>query len=232
MTERLSKVVSDALLARIAGGEFGPGDRLPTEHLLMEQYNVGRNTVREAMQGLRALGLVEIRPRLGARVLDSGGEAMLATSAIATVLHDRTIDELYDVRLILEPAAADRAARNRTDADLAAMQRALTHYRVAYETGTTAFEADLEFHQAVARASGNSVLAQVLSPVGDLLAKSRRATATIPEAVERAMHEHQAIADAIEAKAAARARRAMATHIESAIWALHLLNERHAAEQG
>jgi GntR family transcriptional repressor for pyruvate dehydrogenase complex len=232
MTERLSKLVSDDLLARIARREFQPGDRLPTEQLLMREYQVGRNTVREAVQGLRALGLVEIRPRLGARVLDHDGEATLATSAISAVLHDRTIEELYEVRLLLEPAAAAKAAANRSPEDLEAMRRALTHFRLDHELGTNAFEADIAFHHAVARASGNSVLARVLSPMSDLLANARRATGTLPEAVERAVHEHAEIAEAIEARQVARARRAMKTHIESAIWAIGLLERRHGQRAG
>ena len=230
MTERLSKSVSDDLLARVAKGEFGPGDQLPTEQDLMAEYSVGRNTVREAMQALRALGIVEIRPRLGARVLQSAGENVLATSAISRLLRDGTVDELYDVRLILEPEAAARAATHRDEDDLMAIKRALTHFRVAYEMGENVFEADIEFHNAVARASGNSMLARILSPMGDVLAEARRATGTVPAAVELALHEHEAIAEAIEARASGRARKAMSTHIKSGIWAIGVLKERDPAE--
>lgn len=229
MTERLSKSVSDELLGRIVRGEFGAGDQLPTEQQLMTEYGVGRNTVREAMQGLRALGLVEIRPRLGARVIEGRGETTLAISAVSALLRNGTIDELYDVRLILEPAAAAKAAANRTDADLAAIRAANSLFRVGCERGVNVFEADIEFHQAIAKASGNSVLAQILAPVSDLLAQVRRATATMPEAVERALHEHEAIADAIESNSIEGARTAMTTHIESAIWAIGLLKERTSA---
>jgi GntR family transcriptional repressor for pyruvate dehydrogenase complex len=220
MAERLSEQVSDDLLARLSRGEFEPGDYLPSEQALGAYYGVGRNTVREAMHGLRTLGLVEIRPRLGAKVLDHRAESALASSAVSLLLRDQTVHDLYDVRLILEPAAAARAAENRTSADVDALRRAITHFRVAYETGGPVWEGDLEFHQAVVEASGNSVLPRLLSPVSDLLASSRQATGTIPAAVERALHEHEEIAAAIEAGSPRRARRAMKTHIESAIWAL------------
>lgn len=220
MVERLSKSVADDLLARVARGEFKPGDRLPSEQALMEAYGVGRNTVREAMHGLRTIGIVEIRPRLGAKVLDVRAENVLANSAVAALLHDRTIYELYDVRLILEPAAAARAATRRTDADIEAIRLALARYRAAHELGANVGNADIEFHQAIAEASGNSVLARILAPMADLLANARKATGAIPEAADRALNEHQAIADAIEARSSTRARAAMKTHIQSAIWAL------------
>ncbi|MER6943079.1 FadR/GntR family transcriptional regulator [Nonomuraea sp. NPDC000554] len=229
MAERLSKSVADDLLARIAGGEFRPGDTLPSELALTVAYGVGRNTVREAMQSLRALGLVEIRPRLGARVLASRAENALASSAISALLRDQTVHELYEVRLILEPAAAAKAAVNRTDEDLRAIKQALGRFRVAYELGAPSWKEDIEFHQAVAEASGNSVLSRLLAPMADLLSNARQATSAIPAAAERALHEHEAIAVAIEARSGRQARTAMATHVRSAIWALGLLEEADSA---
>src|SRR3954452_15320072 len=107
MAERLSKSVADDLIALITRGEYKAGDRFPSEQELMSAYGVGRNTVREAMQSLRTLGLVEIRPRLGARILAAGAKTALASSAASALLRRETVKELYEVRLILEPAAAE-----------------------------------------------------------------------------------------------------------------------------
>lgn len=225
MADRLSQTVADDLLAAITRGEYRAGDRLPSEQQLMARYRVGRNTVREAMQSLRTLGLVDIRPRLGARVLGQAAPNTLANSAVSMLIGDQTVTELYEVRLILEPAAAAIAAKHRSDDDLLAMRRARTHYRVAYEMGTSVWEADIEFHQAIAEASGNAVLAKVLAPVSDLLNNARRATGTLHAAVEIALGQHDEIAEAIEARAATRARRAMTRHIESGIWAVNQLKD-------
>jgi GntR family transcriptional regulator, transcriptional repressor for pyruvate dehydrogenase complex len=225
MPERLSKSVSDDLLARITRGEYKAGDRLPSEQELMGAYGVGRNTVREAMQSLRTLGLVEIRPRLGAKVLDSGAQNAFASSAVSALLREETVKELYDVRLILEPAAAAKAAVNRTEDDLVAIRRARTHFHLAYEMQAPVWEADIEFHQAIAAASGNSVLARILAPMSDLLRNARRATGTIPAAVELALHQHDEIAIAIEDGSSKRAKRAMTAHMQSAIWAISHVGE-------
>jgi GntR family transcriptional repressor for pyruvate dehydrogenase complex len=217
--------VSDDLLARIARGEYKAGDRMPSEKLLMAEYRVGRNTVREAMNSLRTLGMVEIRPRLGATVLHTPEENALANSARSALLHEQAMNELYEVRLIVEPAAAEMAAINRTDEDLFALRRALTHYRVAYEMSTPVWEADIEFHEAIMTASGNAVLARVLAPVSDLIIHARKATAEILGVVELGLREHDEIAAAIEARASKRARRAMTAHIESATRAISQLDE-------
>jgi GntR family transcriptional repressor for pyruvate dehydrogenase complex len=158
-------------------------------------------------------------------VLDSGAANALASAAVSILLRDQTVDELYEVRLILEPAAAERAAIHRTDENMLAMRRALTHFRVAYEMGTPVWEADIEFHQAIAAACGNTMLAKVLAPVSDLLSNARQVTGTLLAAVELALEQHDEIAAAIEARASKRARRAMTTHIESGIWALSQLRE-------
>jgi GntR family transcriptional regulator, transcriptional repressor for pyruvate dehydrogenase complex len=230
MPESLSKTVADALLARIRQGEYATGDRLPTEHELMRDYRVGRNTAREAMQSLRTLGIVEIRPRLGARVIDGGAQNALASSAVSMLLGDQTVDQLYEVRLILEPAAAAKAAIHRTDEDLLAMRRALTHFRLAHEMGTPVWEADIQFHQAVADASGNPMLAKVLAPLSGLLSNARRATGTLPAAIELALDQHDRIAAAITARASKRAQNEMTTHIQAGMWALNQLRERELNE--
>jgi DNA-binding FadR family transcriptional regulator len=227
LPERLSKSVADDLLSRIARAEYGPGDTLPSEQQLGEIYGVGRNTVREAMQTLRVLGIVDVRPRLGARVIDSRNPGTLATTAISHLLHGETVDHLYDVRLILEPAAAAKAAKNRTDQDLLSIRQALGHFKVAFELGANVWESDIEFHEAIAEASGNPVLARMLAPMSDLLSSARKATGTLPEAAERALREHEAIATAIEEGSARRARSAMETHIRSAIWALERAREQN-----
>ncbi|WP_198663930.1 FadR/GntR family transcriptional regulator [Jiangella endophytica] len=226
MAERLSKSVADDLLARIARAEYVAGDTLPSEQQLGAMYGVGRNTVREAMQTLRVLGIVEVRPRLGARVIDSAAPNALATAAISHLLRGETVDQLYDVRLILEPAAAAKAAKHRTDDDLLAIRRALGHFRVAFELGENIWEQDIAFHDAVAQASGNPVLARLLAPMSDLLGHARKATGTLREAAERALHEHEQIAVAIEERSARRARSAMEQHIRSAIWALETARKR------
>lgn len=147
------------------------------------------------------------------------GAALLA-------VHERTIDELYEVRLILEPVAAEKAAKHRTDADLEAIARAVIQFRIAYELGSGVAEADIQFHQAVAAASGNEVLAQMMTPMSDLLLEARTRTAHVSHAVDNAVAEHAEIARAIEQQLPEDARDAMANHIRQGILALSETRER------
>jgi DNA-binding FadR family transcriptional regulator len=150
---------------------------------------------------------------------------------VSALLREETVKELYDVRLILEPAAAAKAAVNRTEADILALRRARAHFRVAHEMQAPVWEADIEFHQAIAAASGNSVLARILAPMSDLLRHARKATNSLPAAVELALQQHDDIAIAIEEGSPARASRAMTAHMQSAIWAISQLDDLELAAQ-
>jgi len=84
--QTLSQAVSAAVLERIRTGEFAPGDRLPTEKVLMQEYGVGRNSVREAVQALVTLGIVEVRPGRGATVIGIEPEDALDAEMVSVLL--------------------------------------------------------------------------------------------------------------------------------------------------
>ena len=116
--QTLSQAVSAAVLERIRSGEFGPGDRLPTEKMLMEEYGVGRNSVREAVQALVTLGLVEVRPGRGATVIGIDSENALDSETLSALLKEEAVDDLCAFRRLLEAetsaCAALRATRSRS----------------------------------------------------------------------------------------------------------------------
>lgn len=223
--QSLSRRIADDLIDRIKEGEYRPGDRMPAEHELMRVYGVGRNTVREAMQALVALGLIEIRPRRGATVLSISTDDVLPPGTLSALLETTAVADLYEVRMLIEVEAAGRAALRRSGKDLEAIKRALTHFRLAFETGAPVWSADVDFHYAVAVASGNTALPRILEATSDLLSNARRATQSVPGAVAIAAVEHTAIAEAVEAGDEALARKTMAEHIKSAIWALKTVTE-------
>jgi len=219
----LSRRVADDLIDRIEQGEFKPGQRMLGEHELMRAYGVGRNTAREAVQALVTLGLIEVRPRRGATVLAASTKNALPPGALSALLEPSAVADLYEVRMLLEVEAAGRAALRRTPTDLEAIKHALTHFRLAFETGTPTWSADVDFHYAIAVASGNTALPRILEAMSDLLANARRATEGVPGALALAAVEHTAIVQAVEAGDEVLARQHMTRHINSAIWALSVV---------
>jgi GntR family transcriptional repressor for pyruvate dehydrogenase complex len=225
--QTLSQAVSAAVLDRIRSGEFGPGDRLPTEKLLMQEYGVGRNSVREAVQALVTLGLVDVRPGRGATVIGIESGAVMDPETISVLLKEEAVDDLYDFRRLLEVEIAARAAVAATPRDLEEIAASIRAFESALEQGRPISELDDEFHAAVARASHNAIYATVLDAVSGLIANARRLSMNVPWASRRASVEHQQLYDAVRAHDPERAAAIMGTHLDSAIQAIQ---EGRAAE--
>ena len=220
--QTLSQAVSAAVLQRIRSGEFVPGDRLPTEQMLMDEYGVGRNSVREAVQALVTLGLVEVRPGRGATVIGIESENALDAETLSALLKEEAVDDLCAFRRLLEAETSSCAARNATDGEIDAIARCQVVFEHAHASGAPVSAADDAFHAAIARASQNSVYATMLDAVSVLISNARRLTENVPWAVPRAIEEHDRVLEAIRARDHEAAGEAMRRHIDSAIEAIQL----------
>ncbi|MGD9995435.1 MAG: GntR family transcriptional regulator [Ilumatobacteraceae bacterium] len=147
----LREVVAEEIRGMITRGELEQGERL-YEDRLAEQLGVSRNPVREAIRALEGTGLVEVVSRRGAYV---------------SRLEPSNILQLLDLRSVLEAYAAELAAKNRSEADLAALRRCVEAGRKASAANDIVAAAAVhrEFHIAVERASGNEYLETVVAPL-------------------------------------------------------------------
>jgi GntR family transcriptional repressor for pyruvate dehydrogenase complex len=218
--QTLSQAVSAAVLDRIRSGEFAPGDRLPTEKSLMQEYGVGRNSVREAVQALVTLGLVDVRPGRGATVIGIESDAAMDTETISVLLKEEAVDELYEFRVLLEVEIARKAAIAATDADLDEIESSIRAFDTALELGRPISALDDAFHAAVARATHNQIYVTMLEAVSGLIANARRLTLTVPWASQIAAVEHQQVFEAIRAHDPESAVALMRTHLDSAVQAI------------
>jgi GntR family transcriptional repressor for pyruvate dehydrogenase complex len=229
--QTLSQAVSAAVLDRIRSGEFGPGDRLPTEKSLMAEYGVPRNSVREAVQALVTLGLVDVRPGRGATVIAIESDAVMDSETISVLLKEEAVDDLYAFRRLLEIEIASRAAVLATPEDLEDIAACIRAFESALEQGRPISTLDDEFHAALAKASHNAIYATVLDAVSGLIANARRLTSNVPWASERAKVEHKGIYEAIAAHDPDAAAAIMRTHLDSAVKAIEE-GRAKAAERG
>lgn len=206
-TRRTSLVteVTEQLRTQISSGEWPVGMRIPTEPELVRVLGVGRNTVREAVQALMHVGLLERRQGSGTYVTARSELAGLVASRLATA--ETAVDagapvaaEAMEVRHAFEVEAARLAARRRSSADLAALDAALARQQRAWTGGEvdTYVEADAALHEAVVRAAHNSILADlyhdfgtalrtaIAANVGEALSPTRRVDHTpLVEAIRR-----------------------------------------------
>ena len=215
----------------IRRGDFAPGDRLPSERELVETFGVSRVSVREAIRSLEALGLVRVYQGRGAFVTDrrSGlGEPMARWLDV----HRDEVLELLAVRGALDEQAAAATVENADDDAIAAITAA--HQAFAEAAARTApmeelVPLDIDLHVAIAEASGNRLLYDLLSDLHHYLAESRYLALTPPGRPAESAAEHAAIVDAFVARDAAAARRATARHIASV---RELVTRNLAAKRG
>lgn len=228
--QNLSQAVAEQLLGLIREGEFRQGERLPTERGLMEMFNVGRNTVREAVQSLVAHGILDVRPGRGTTVVAISSPTAMGAETFAALLDDGTLSDLYDLRRLLEVEVAACAATRATAADIEEMDRRHAVMLHSHRERLPTWADDIAFHAAIARASGNVLYLSILEAVTDKLVAARKETQRVPRAVDIAISEHAAILEAIKRHDSDEARQAMTQHVGSAIWALQEVQRR--ARQG
>lgn len=202
------------LIAMIRSGRFSEGDRLPTEPELVEELGVSRSAVREAVQSLSFAGILRVRQGGGTYVTDLEPARLLRSAALALDLSgSATIAELYAVRRILEPAASELAVANLSDEHLAELRARLDDMRAASDAEAFV-QADIAFHDTIARIAGNETLRALLATLRSEsgLALIRRAREE-DDAESSSISEHEAILAALEARDGELARAATTVHL-------------------
>jgi len=170
----------EELGGRIVRGVYRPGDTLPNEADLCRELGASRSVVREAVKTLAAKGLVESRTRTGIRVLEPIHWNLLDLDVLGwrytAMPPTRFFRELFEIRHMIEPAAAALAAERASEADVATIGAAFEDMRNADYRSDAAIQADLRFHRAILAASGNDLLLQMGSLIGVGLRVSFRIT--------------------------------------------------------
>lgn len=216
LSERIIAGISDAVVS----GELAPGDRLPPERELAEQFGVSRTVVRDAVKTLSGRGILRARRGAGTFVAAPAGDAGLGALAEGLSLGDEGFGDLFEVRKVLEAQAAQWAARRGSEHHVGRLRGIVEEaYRHADEPGVLD-ETDARFHLAVAEASRNLVLVRVMFALLDLLASSRREALEIAGRARLSLDEHERIIEEIERRDPEAAREAMLAHlisVESAI---------------
>jgi DNA-binding FadR family transcriptional regulator len=204
---------------RIVNGAIRPGELLPAD----SQLRASRTVVREAIKVLAAKGLVESRPKTGTRVRTPESWNLLDPDVLAWqqegTPQPEFLRKLTEVRLIVEPAAAELAARRARPPELAALETAFREMTAAVALKPSDFEAfdqaDIRFHRAVLQACHNDVLEQMSAMVYSALLVSFHATSRLPGRARGSLPLHRAILEAIRGRAARRAGAAMRRLVSS-----------------
>jgi GntR family transcriptional repressor for pyruvate dehydrogenase complex len=215
----LSDHIVEQIAELIARGALKPGDRIPSEKQLCEKFGVGRTSVREALRSLAVMGVLESRMGDGTFVASDVGRFLERSFQWGLLLNPKVVDDLIETRLMLESHNAQVAAGKGSADDLARMEEAVRQMEAAVNDPEQYLEHDLQFHLAIAQATQNSILQNLLSTTRGYLQAWIRETLARPDMSEKrarlSITEHKRILRALRNKDAEAARQAMAAHILS-----------------
>jgi GntR family transcriptional repressor for pyruvate dehydrogenase complex len=211
---RLFEDVARQVQALIVDGVLKPGDLLPPERQLAERFGVSRNSVRDAIRVLELTGLVVARHGEGNVVADVSTETLLAPIAQLLLRKRKLVAELLDVRKLLEPGLAARAAVHASEDQIASMEGILSRQRAKALRGESTVEEDSEFHYAIALAAQNGVVVKLLDMLMDLLRETRSRSLQVQGRLERSLAGHRRVLEAIKRRDPAAAERAVRRHLE------------------
>ncbi|MGH6762405.1 MAG: FadR/GntR family transcriptional regulator [Phyllobacterium sp.] len=213
-THRLHNHIAGELGSGIVSGVYAPGDVLPGEIEFSERLSVSRTAYREAVRMLAAKGLVESKPKIGTRVNARSRWNLLDQDVLGWLFgldspDQDLVRDLFEVRRIIEPAAAVLAAQRHGETDATDMASALSLMEASSATSEEGMRADRAFHEAIFRATGNQVLMSLSDSICAIIDWTTRFKERRDGALRSGVIDHQRVHDAIVSGDGRRAELAM-----------------------
>lgn len=208
--------VADAVAAQlrrlVETGEYSPGDALPPERVLAENFGVGRSSMREALRSLESEGFITITHGVGAFVVDKTEDPAPEGSSML-VVGEFTVPELFEVREPLERTCAGLAARRITPEEVGRLRAILARAEDPSISEKEFIELDSELHITIAEAGRNPLLVGVMRSLSPYFFAYSEQVLKLPERRAHAHQGHVRIVEAIVAKQVSAARSAAVAHI-------------------
>lgn len=204
-----TKLIKDLIIS----GRLRPGDRLPAERDLSEMLGVSRPTVRESIHALVAMNILQTRHGDGTYVSSLDAGELLQPLQFVLSMANGALRELFEARLVLEPAIAALAAERATSGQIAAMRECVELSEQQKQFADEMVERDVELHRMIAEASCNQFLMSQLSSLHALSVESRALTVRLPNVASGTAQGHRLIVSAIGSRRPAAARKAMEKHL-------------------
>lgn len=213
--QQIQKQIIAQIKALINNKNYEPGDKLPSERMLAEKFEVTRSNIRDSIQTLEFYGLVKSIPQSGTFVADIGITALNGMIDDILNLPSPSFKELVEARIFLELKGVKLAALRRTEDDLIHLENALAAYSDKVIRGEDAVQEDLLFHLAIAKASGNPTLNTfMLKITPEIITNFEKHHVCDKDTAFKGIQEHKDILDAIRSMDTAEAKNAMKKHFK------------------
>jgi GntR family transcriptional repressor for pyruvate dehydrogenase complex len=212
----LSEQVAKRLAARIAAGDWQPGEKLPSEAELCKVFDVGRSSLREALTSLVFIGLIRVRAGGGSYVAEKPSAYLTSSWLDSGLLTNETaLGEFVEARLILESELAGLCAERITPEELGEMELLVERMKTSVHDADEFSRLDLSFHLTMGRAAKNEVLNNIVSGVCEQTMELITKSLLLEEGMEQAVHQHMKVLEAFRQRNPVKAREAMRHHLQS-----------------
>ena len=226
--QTLTGDVKGTLLDWIREGQYPPGSRLPSVAELVEQFGVSRTVVREALQALVGMRLIDMRSGMGSFVRAVPAHMIVNADVMASLIDTETMIQVVRARKLIESAVAALAATEATEEDFRAMEAIVEEVGATAAANQPVFAVTPKFHIAVARATHNPVLESVVASFNALMAKTGELLENEAGPGQRAREyaSHRELLRIIRQRDPDVARRAMEEHIQQTLNGINGLKKR------
>lgn len=213
----ISEEIAKQIIKLISTGELQPGRRLPSERDLCEQFGASRSSLREALRCLSIVGVLNARVGNGTSVATDGETFLRRIVEWRLITEKHDVENLMEVRIALEGVSAANAALRASPEDIERFQDLLAKMKLAAKDARKFAILDVEFHLALAKASGNALVFDLVSMIRNHLVRVLPKVLQLPHAMPLSTKEHIAILTAVARRDADGARGAMHAHLEAVV---------------
>jgi GntR family transcriptional repressor for pyruvate dehydrogenase complex len=218
--KKIYEEVAETIYEMIRNGQLKPGQKLESVQQLAESFQVSRSAIREALTSLRAMGLVEMKQGEGTFIREFESNQIIFPLSTVILMNKEDVANLLEVRKIIELGTAAAAAKKRTTKQLMTMEKALEEMKASSGNEELGEGADLQFHLAIAEASQNSLLLNLMNHVSVMMEETMKETRKVwifskHTTIEKLSEEHFAIYKAIKEQDEEQARHFMEVHLEN-----------------
>lgn len=210
--KKISSQIVDQIKDIITSGKLKPGDTLPPERELMKIFNVGRPTLREALNSLATMGYLEMAQRQRTKVKSLVPSDIIEPLRLMLKEDTSVAIDLVESRIIVETANAEIAAERATEKDIERLEHCLEDMRSKLDKHHALLVGDAEFHLAIADATHNKIQTHLMYSIYDLL-KEKIGICYHDEKAELIFKQHCKIIEAIKQRDSAKARQTMQEHL-------------------
>lgn len=208
--------VIDQIKALLAGGDLRPGSQLPPERQLAEMLGVSRPSLREALRALEYAGILETR--VGEGVFVSDGSGMLSNNIqMSHLLQQYALEEMIEVRKVLETASIQRAVARASEEDIAAVAKVHEESRGQLHNREGFAAADYAFHQAIIEASGNSIFVVMLQTMRQMMSEFNIELLATVKGRKAVVQNHEEILEALTARDGGKATEVLERHLDNVV---------------